>query len=147
MGIPQTSASERVEAAREALAEYGRSQPSDYERAYADPLAAALRALITPPSVGESEEAIVEDFATRLREQGAIEILGQDAVFRATDHHGQSVTAFRQGVRAGIQSAHETWEPADRPSQEMMLRWLGLDYTIDGDVIVVHRKNIEREEI
>lgn len=128
-GIPQTSASDRVEAAREVLAEYRRSQPSDYERAYADPLADALRALITPPGVGESERQIAERA-----------VLTWDAGKTAVDN-------VEAAVRAGFQSAHETWEPSDHPSQEMMLRWLGLDYTEDGDVIIVHRKVIEREEI
>lgn len=40
---------EALDAARDVLAEYDRSQPNDYERAYAQPLADALRALIPEP--------------------------------------------------------------------------------------------------
>lgn len=42
--------------AANALAEYDRSQPSDYERAYADPLAEALRALLRRRAPGGGDE-------------------------------------------------------------------------------------------
>ena len=46
-----------------------------------------------------------------------------------TWHTGKTaVHKVEAAVRAGIQSAHETWEPSDHPSQEMMLRWLGIDF-------------------
>lgn len=43
-----------------ALAEYDRSQPSDYERSYAEPLAESLRALLRRPAQTEPTDAQVE---------------------------------------------------------------------------------------
>lgn len=141
---PQTSASDRIEAAREALAEYDRSQPSDYEAAYADPLADALRALITPPSVGESEEEVIKRAALMTMLYGEREGLSVHGFVRA---------GVRFGFHAGIDFAHERWEPevAQRPSQEQMLRWLGVDTRparAEGDArIFIPAQHIEREEI
>lgn len=67
--IPQTSASERIEAARKALVEFEESESTPYalDEGYhnAGILAIALRALITPPGVGETDEAIAADRAQR----------------------------------------------------------------------------------
>ncbi len=143
----QTSASDRYEAARKALARFW--NPDDLaEMEIQGELVHALEALVTPPGVGESEAQIVERWAGRLRRRGAIEVLGEEAVFNATDHHGQSIESFRQGVRAGIQSAHESWEPevAQRPTQEQMLRWLGIEYDETDGEIFIPDQFIKREE-
>lgn len=55
----QTEPTDDERDATVALAEYDRSQPSDYERAYADPLAKALRALLRRPAQGEPTDAQV----------------------------------------------------------------------------------------
>ncbi|WP_406245850.1 hypothetical protein ACI7YT_12480 [Microbacterium sp. M] len=171
--IPQTSASERVEAAQRAIMwlsvqldearatveEIEESREADNvqdkidARDSADNLLQhllrhgqaqldALRALITPPSVGESEEAIAERV-----------IAAFPPPYSGTGYgHGELVEFGIAMLRAGIQSAHESWEPADRPSQEMMLRWLELDYEESTDdegepSVYVHGQHIEREEI
>lgn len=137
--IPQTSASERIEVARKALAAleadiavwgtlYGR-------KGVTQEAADALRALITPPSVGESDEAIAERIADE-------HLLDTDCYADKAVH-----PALLAAVRAGIQSAHETWEPADRPSQEMMLRWLGIEHVVGLAVIAIPHQFIDKEEI
>lgn len=130
--IPQTSASERVEAARKALALVG--GPGREKT-----LARALRALITPPGVGESEEAI----ANRL-----IEEVMDYARSGWLDGRELAMAGLLYGIRAGIQSAHESWEPADRPSQEMMLRWLGIkaERALHQDTLLfIPDQHIEKE--
>lgn len=135
--IPQTSASERVAEARRAVATAKDFAISSLPQ-WAHDLIAATEALITPPSVGESEEAIAE------------RVLPDDS---SPDWSAPLFTEVRalimEGIRAGIQSAHETWEPADRPSQEQMLRWLGLRYGDAGRPTHIHIpfQTIEKEEI
>ena len=137
--IPQTSASERIEAARKALAWYDDdSEAGGGIVLGGQAVAEALRPLITPPGVGESEEQIVN------RVTGATMAYGES--------EGLSVRGFVQagvrfGIRAGIQSAHETWEPADKPSQEQMLRWLGIEHYEFDAIVHISEQVIEREEI
>lgn len=134
--IEQTSASDRYEAARKALAEYEKWADHAYAFDIAGEvldLADALRALITPPSVGESEH----DMAMRIA----------DAYNPPS--RGTAYEAATRGIRAGIQYAHERWEPSDRPSQEQMLRWLGIEYaeSDDGERLIILSETIDREEI
>lgn len=113
----QTSASDRYEAARKALAEYDTEKTKRYPyTAASESMATALRALITPPGIHESEEQIV---------QRVLNETPDGANFNEVD-------AIRMAVHAGIQSAHESWEPevALRPTQEQMLRWLGISYAV-----------------
>lgn len=165
--IPQTSASERVEAAQRAIMwlsvqlDEARATVEEIEesrdahdvqgmidaRDSADNLLQhllahgqkqldAIRALITPPDARESEEAIAQR-VSREATDFPDGVPSEDDVRRL----------IIRGIRAGIQSAHESWEPSDRPSQEMMLRWLGIGYLIRGDEIAIPRQSIEREEI
>lgn len=122
--IPQTSASERVEAAQKALDHYDAAfamRPLNGEDA--ERLAASLRALITPPAVGESEDRIVAEQLHWLKVNASIALIDFDS-------RGETLieNALRQAARSAIQSAHESWEPADVPSQEFMLRHLGIRY-------------------
>lgn len=141
--IPQTSATDRLVAARKALAEYDHvraSQSANYPR-HAFQLAQALRALITPPGTGET----VEQIADRLTES-----VMAYAQAEGLTERGIAMAGLRYGVLAGIQDAHETWEPevAMRPTQEMMLRWLGIDYAYsEPNGISIHFQVIDREEI
>lgn len=134
--VEQTSASDRIEAARKALAGYDRAKEVGFAP-NALVLADALRALITPPAVGESEEQIAQRIITESQARG---VAAPEGDF--TDY-GIALT----GVRAGIQAAHETWEPevAQRPSQEQMLRWLGISFGHNGDRIEIHHQSIEKE--
>lgn len=143
--IPQTSASERIEAARKAIRVFDAAVDSiadatdldeheqgeaRAERAALD-CVAALRALITPPPVGETEEQIAERI---VREKN--------------DGWDWDMDIALKAVRAGIQSAHLTWEPADHPSQEMMLRWLGLTTERDDyGELYIPAQRIEKEVI
>lgn len=149
--IEQTSASDRHAAAREALDRLSRmplrhevvliDEPvrrhayiKGYEIAVEEMRAEldTLRALITPPNVHESEHDMVMEIA------------------RAYYPHarGTAYEAAARGVRAGIQYAHERWEPADRPSQEQMLRWLGIEHELDRSVgmLYIREQYIERED-
>ncbi len=143
---PQTSASDRYAAAREALAEYEAWADHVYAFDIAGEvldLAEALRALITPPGVHESEERIAER-VLRAVEPPQIDSDG-DVCFEPE----ALVTLVTAAVRAGIQAAHETWEPevALRPTQEQMLRWLGIEYNVlDNGLINISDQAIDREE-
>lgn len=128
--IKQTSASKRCTEARSASAQIDAwldGFPADALAPEVIRAANALRALITPPGVGEDVPTIAHNIVKTYGGRVDPDLLLQIA------------------VRAGIQSAHETWEPVDVPSQEFMLRHLGLDYHEHGDRLVVHAKYIERE--
>lgn len=146
--VPQTSASARVEHARltvnEAIAS-AESEDAGTEDliAHRDALIDALDEFISPPGIGMPE--LVRDFRERITEHGSLAVLGARAVYAGG--HEPTIEGYRLGLADGEQYAHERWEAADVPKQEQMLRWLGLDYTEDGDAIIVHRKNIEREEV
>lgn len=140
--IPQTSASERYEAARKALAEYNHQLQNEGEwGTVPNRLAAAIRALITPPGSPLTVESEAVNDAVN----------AYDWPFH--EHIDISATELAdfgtQLFRAGVQSAHETWEPADVPSQEMMLRWLGLRYSDAGRPTHIHIpfQTIEKEEV
>lgn len=130
----QTSASDRYRAAHEALAAFDSAERGD--EATAETVAFTLRALVTPPSVGESVEQIVDRILAQWRRDHDYAIDLEEAMVRA--------------VSAGIQSAHEAWEPevALRPTQEQMLRWLGIRYGAAGRPTHIHIpfQNIERED-
>lgn len=118
--VEQSSASDRIERAKKSLALFDQLRlATGVEKDLAD----ALRAFITPPAVGESEDQIVRRVLS---------------TYQVTDEDLPLMQVLaKESVRAGIQSAHETWEPevAQRPSQEQMLRWLGIDHQdyTDGD--------------
>jgi hypothetical protein len=135
--IEQTSASDRLEAARKALTGWealdrdctGDSRPWRPGDALAD----ALRALITPPGFPLTQVSI--DHAADIAE--------------AHGYDSNGVTeAVMEGIEYGIQCAHERWEPADRPTQEQMLRWLGIDYarSDDGELLIILSDTIDRED-
>lgn len=137
--VEQTSASDRIKAAQEALANFTArtaALDSTVETSMERSLADALRALITPPAVGESEEVIVQRVLS---------------TYQVTDEDLPLMQVLaKESIRAGVQAAHETWEPevAQRPSQEQMLRWLGIDYEYrDPNGVVIHFQIIDKEEI
>lgn len=147
--IEQTSASDRYEAARKIIAAHDAAVDAYADATNLDEAMAAearmenatsdavkaLRALITPPSVGESEHEMALEIAKAYWPTA----------------RGTAYEAAVRGIRAGIQYAHERWEPADHPSQEQMLRWLGLEYTEHayGGVtdLIIEEQSIEKEEI
>lgn len=136
----QTSASDRIEAAREALANYDQTAET-YRDGLGYSLADALRALITPPATSETEEDVAERIVTAFPSPYAPSV-GYS--------HGELVELAITAYRAGIQSAHESWEPevAQRPTQEQMLRWLGIRYTESAEqgYVYIPLQQIEREE-
>lgn len=126
--VAQTSASARVEHARvtinEAIAA-SEDEDSGIEGliTHRDNLIDALDEFISPPGIGMPE--LVRDFRERITEQGSLAVLGQRAVHEGG--HEPAIEGYRLGLADGEQYAHERWEPADRPSQEQMLRWLGIE--------------------
>ena len=141
--IPQTSASERYAAARKVLAQYGDKSAGPEDGGAVAQLTLALRALIAevPATI---EDAAVSTFADERTARGTLDMLGP----MHSDHYA---AAFRLGFREGIQSAHERWEPADVPSQEQMLRWLGIEARpvyAEGELVrlEIPTQHIEREE-
>src|SRR5690606_37471745 len=136
------SASDRYEAARKALGIWDASDGSgwvDNGQRCID----ALRALITPPGVERSEIEV------------AHRIVDANLPDRHMDWDDKEVlTVAIQAFRAGIQAAHETWEPevALQPSREQMIRCLGLDFKESTDdegepSIYIHGQHIDRDEI
>lgn len=149
--IPQTSASDRYEAARILLAAWDEAATPDANGCHdAGGFASrknarirlTLRALIIPPGHPLTVESeAVNDAVNRydwpFHER--IEI-------SATELADMGTHLFR----AGVQAAHESWEPADVPSQEFMLRHLGIEHeeqtTAGGrEVIFVYQQDIEKE--
>lgn len=129
---PRTSASDRIEAARKLADHLEQMMTTAQWMPAAEGIQAVhiIRALITPPSVGES----VEQIAARVERL-----------------HGESVSPsvlLEMAVREGIYSAHIAWEPevALRPTQEQMLRWLGIDCTIHAGNIFIPEQHIDRED-
>ena len=150
--IEQGSASDRYEAARKAIAalaiqiSHERFVPSDESghmlRVLID-ASDALIALTTPPGVGETDEQIARRVSSEATDFP--EGIPSEADVRKL---------ITRGVRAGIQNAHETWEPevALQPTQEQMLRWLGLDCFDSTDdegepSIFIRPQHIDREEM
>lgn len=128
--VPQTSASARVEHARLTINEAisaSEDEDSGVEDliTHRDNLIGALDEFISPPGIGAPE--LVRDFRERITEQGSIAVLGERAAYGGG--HEPVVEGYRLGLGDGEQYAHERWEPADRPTQEQMLGWLGLKYT------------------
>lgn len=144
---PQTSASERIAQARKALAAFdgrtaalGSSVETTMERSMAD----ALRALITPPGHPLTEEGEAVNDALNRYDWPFHERID----ISATELADFGTHLFR----AGVQAAHETWEPADVPSQEFMLRHLGIRYVdtlnLDGDPIyAIRAQPLDKEVI
>ncbi|AWN04705.1 hypothetical protein HOT29_gp087 [Microbacterium phage Squash] len=145
--IPMRSASERRDAARAAVAEYearsqrlGESVTTTYERA----LYSALIPLLEVPEVGITEDEIVKGAIDR----ASWHITAGDGV---TFSYVNLVAMLTDAVRTAERAALEHWEPADIPSQEFMLRHLGIDARparIQGDTrIFIPAQYIEREVI
>lgn len=125
--IPQTSASERVEAARKLADHLEQMMTTAQWMPASEGIQAVhvLRALVTPPAVGESETEIANASLRWYNDNFGHTIASIDGFGTA-----QHITAMvMHAVRTAIQSAHESWEPADVPSQEFMLRHLGITYS------------------
>ncbi|QQO39592.1 hypothetical protein SEA_PHABIA_83 [Microbacterium phage Phabia] len=84
---------------------------------------AALEALLEVPEVGISERDIVKMASLRL-----ITRLEEIGVVITTNVHAAVDGVLTDTVRLTEQAALEHWEPADVPSQEFMLRHLGIGY-------------------
>lgn len=140
--IPQTSASDRYEAARKALEWYDdQSEAGGGIVAGGHAVAEALRALITPPGVGEMPDLI--DLYARAHQRA---LPNEDGPFSTADLD-RAADAGRLAIfNAGIQSAHESWECEDRPTQEQMLRWLGINYMTGPGEIAIYGQTIDRED-
>ena len=117
---------DRYEAARKALADYdtidGWNGTHAVMIANADALASALRALITRAPAGENLEAIAMEI---VREKN----IGWDWDFDIA----------LKGILAGLQI---------RPTQEQMLRWLGIRYTesAENGYVYIPLQMIDRED-
>lgn len=142
--VAQSSASDRLEAARKALAWYDDDSEAGGGIVLGGmAVADALRALITPPSVGENEADMVQTVI----QNAPAHVSGKGILFQYDD----LIAMVTAAIRAGIQSAHETWEPevAMQPGQEQMLRWLGIEHNPNmvSPMIYIHEQHIEKEEI
>lgn len=159
--IPMRSASERRDAAAKVLVGFDartRALGTTVETSFERELVDALRPLLEVPEVGITEDEIVaESIAVVLGEFD----LGGDRqptvahlldAFRSgwLDAHDTEWAIRRIGraaVRSAEQAALEHWESADVPSQEFMLRHLGIEYREVGDYIVLDTKRITKEVI
>ncbi|QUE25377.1 hypothetical protein SEA_FIZZLES_83 [Microbacterium phage Fizzles] len=144
--IPMRSASERREAARAVVTEYeersrklGESITTTYERA----LYSALVPLLEVPEVGLTEDEIIAEVIQR----STAHVSGAGIRYQYDD----LVAMLRDAVRTAEQAALEHWEPADVPSQEFMLRHLGIEYEdarddeADPDTIRIRTQYIAKE--
>ena len=113
-----TSASERYDAARKALAAFddfnievigddGYELIGSVERSAW--VIKRLRALIEPPATVETPEQMAEAWRKNLYQQGTINVLGNKP------WRELCAEAYRQGIRAGILAAWESWEPENAP--------------------------------
>ncbi|QNJ55582.1 hypothetical protein SEA_PHINKY_91 [Microbacterium phage Phinky] len=141
--IPMRSASERRDAATKALSElragvdgpFGADSGLDSYTlaavsALVDRIEPALKALLEVPEVGEDEEDLIRSFDSTVFDN-------RDEVLRA-------------GIRLGERMGLEHWEPADIPSQEFMLRHLGIEheeYDDAGPMLSIPQQYIEKEVI
>lgn len=144
--IPMRSASERREAAARALAKFdgrtgvlGRSVETLYERELAD----ALRPLLEVPEVGITEDEIVAEEMHWLKVNAELSLdpIGPRAEVIIED-------SMHRAVRAAERAALEHWEPADVPSQEFMLRHLGIEheeYDDAGPMLSIPQQYIQKE--
>jgi hypothetical protein len=81
---------------------------------------ALLREFSSPPSIGQTEDALIAEFRDWITQNGTgptlgTEILPADATdAERTEKRRHDLTlAFAHGLRLGIRSALETWEPDD----------------------------------
>ncbi|QIG59091.1 hypothetical protein SEA_RUBYRALPH_83 [Microbacterium phage RubyRalph] len=145
--IAQTSASERRAHALKVLTEHGARDAQPDDPGSVAQLTLALRSLLEAPGIGMPE--LVRDFEQRITEQGWISVLGQEVTY-SEKPHARIIEGYRLGLVDGEQYAHERWEPADRPSQEQMLRWLGIEfeeYDDAGPMLSIPQQYIEKEAI
>lgn len=125
--MPMDSASERYENARHVLNGHGRADAKPSDPGSVAQLTLALRSLLKDPTEGYDVEAIAEEVL--LAESG-------------TDIR----SIVQKAVQRGIYAAWETWEPADRPDQETMLRWLGIVYERPTEgLLYIPEQSIEEE--
>lgn len=119
--VPMDSASERYENARRALKEHGRADAEPDDPGSIAQLTLALRSLLKDPTEGYDVAEIAQA------------ILPDDAAPEWSATLFAEVRALvAEGVQRGIYTAWETWEPADRPDQQTMLRWLGIEFFPDA---------------
>lgn len=143
---PQASASERIEAARTVLATYGAKDAEPGDPGSVAQLTVALRSLLSlPPADQDAEDAIIQDAIDTAFDRMTDDDFTEDRVLDALRACAESAVA------ASIQHAHETWEPADIPSQEFMLRNLGIKHKeieSEGQMrISIRPQWIKKEEI
>lgn len=114
-----SSASDRIERAQAALAEYDRVAASGLGTGYAlDTLARALREMISPAAVEELPEQAADKWHANLIAKGMVEIYGQDIVFAAVGDRSPYImhrAAYLAGVQRGIVMGWNSWEPETAP--------------------------------
>lgn len=130
--IPMRSASERRDAAAKVVAKFDdrtAKLDSTVETTLERELVAALRLLLEVPEVGVDEEDLIRSFDSTVFDN-------RDEVLRA-------------GIRLGERMGLEHWEPADVPSQEFMLRHLGIIHRPipENGRIGIPAQSIEKEVI
>ncbi|WNT45335.1 hypothetical protein SEA_BABYDOTZ_82 [Microbacterium phage BabyDotz] len=103
---------------------------------------AVLEALLEVPEVGLTEDEIVKGAIDR----ASWHITAGDGV---TFSYVNLVAMLTDAVRTAERAALEHWEPADIPSQEFMLRHLGIENELDPAVgmVFIREQYIEKEVI
>lgn len=122
-----TSASDRYDEARAALAQLERAYPEGIGRGVTEQRAMnALRALIDPPATEETPEQI----AHRLLATTALPKIGE--TIACTELEKITGEAITRAVHAGIQAAWDSWEAENAPGVRVATRD---EYTAVCDVI------------
>lgn len=104
-----TSASDRYDAARAALAQADEAMTRAHEPVHVGRLVATLRALVEHPSTEQTIDQIAARIEVRL-DMSTLADYSMDALSRS-----DISTALRDAVHAGIQAAWEDWEPENAP--------------------------------
>lgn len=107
--IPATSASDRYDAARDALAQADEAMARAHEPVHVGRLIEALRALVEHPETHASPDQIAKRIEARL-DMSVLEDYSMDSLSRS-----DVGTAILEAVHAGINVAWQSWEPADHP--------------------------------
>ncbi len=143
MTITATSASSRSQALRAALEIYdqvhARPERNDLDMVAAANVIQAARNLIDAPDTFAAAHEAADRIFTQCHS------LGIEA------HENEAKAMIEEGYQAGVQAAWESWEPADVPCQEFMLRALGIDCHDSTDdegnpSIFIRAQHIDKED-
>lgn len=106
-----SSASDRIEQARAAIAAYREAHDVDL---VIDNLVNALESMISPAAIDETPEQVADEWYAGLQQRGLVETYGLGKVTDPTPF-GLHRAAYLAGIRTGIVMSWNSWEPETAP--------------------------------